>query len=340
MTRTALRTMIGLLAWCVVAGTVAGETNGVTGLRSWKTLSGSEVMAEFVAVKQGVLTLRQEDGKLLQIRPNALIVEDREIVRQLAAAASKDDEPGIAQGADNELPVFANGLGSGWNMVHQDARMVAKIDKNASIWIQPRENGKDVGKPLRYGFSISYYNTERKRYIGRPVVKFSTKPEPTLRPRKTKLEGMAKDGVRFWVEYSFNRNAILASGRAYDPDGIEYPSVFYLGCGIAKYIDIPHQMPMSEQRALLAGNVLSLKPPQGTVEEYDYWTSLSLGRPFKYAKINGPWSSREVTFTPPRKDNRYASVHNYSGMPLNEGYSVRLSAPAGTFTGMLRVCIE
>jgi len=79
-----MKSRIALGLWIVMACVwVAGAQKP----RTWSSTGGATVTASYAGFENGVVVLKQEDGKLLQIDVRMLVPDDQEAVRKLALAA-------------------------------------------------------------------------------------------------------------------------------------------------------------------------------------------------------------------------------------------------------------
>lgn len=103
----------------VADGESDASTDGV-GMRSWRSVSGSSIEAEFVKMVFSQVHLKTADGKVMKIGLNGLSPEDRQVAKQLADAAKPSrktpswlKEESVTKGApvsDEVKALFGNEL--------------------------------------------------------------------------------------------------------------------------------------------------------------------------------------------------------------------------------------
>lgn len=72
------------MLWAVLALAVAGGAQA----RTWTSVSGAKVEADFISVQAGMVVLKKSEGQQLKIGLNLLSKEDQEYVRSQAGADS------------------------------------------------------------------------------------------------------------------------------------------------------------------------------------------------------------------------------------------------------------
>ncbi|MDD5706917.1 MAG: hypothetical protein PHR35_13420, partial [Kiritimatiellae bacterium] len=105
------------------------------------------------------------------------------------------------------------------------------------------------------------------------------------------------DDVPFEVTFEFKANPISSHAWLKDPGGTRFPTTCRVGVSVPQSHDIPAQMPMSEQRELLQGYELRVKPVEGKEAIFPYSKSLpGIGMRAKFVEIVGPvYGSRKIT---------------------------------------------
>ncbi|MDD5706744.1 MAG: SHD1 domain-containing protein, partial [Kiritimatiellae bacterium] len=161
-------------------------------LRTWKSVNGSEIAAEYVDMADGVVKLKNKDGAPMQIRVGNLSPADQ---KWLSANYGEGTGAIAPPARSNSLPTFADGKWKGSHAVYLHPNFDAVMAANGSIAVYPKADGKRTGKALSFALSCFYVNTDMNpaRQIGRPVIQFFTPPQPRKQPDEILLKGLLDD---------------------------------------------------------------------------------------------------------------------------------------------------
>ncbi len=294
-------------------------------MRTWTSVSGAVIEAEYVESKFGKVVLRGSDGKDLVIPLHRLVPKDRAWVKDKAAVASGPVTVKKPE-AENDLPVFSGGKWHNYHAAYVAKNFDAVIDKRGNVLIYPKDKGKRVGKPLSYGLRCYYYDTTINPPIhtGRPIAKLSFVPEPSVQPKQVTLCGLLKDLVSFNVTFEFSEKGVKSWGYCTDPADIRDKTYFRLGANVPASHAFTDEVSLAERAEILKGWRVVAEPVSGSRKEFAYADSIrGMGHRSGIVRIAAPvYGSRKLRFVTGDEDNAPLQPYIYSGYCPWQGYFV------------------
>jgi hypothetical protein len=220
-----------------------------------------------------------------------------------------------------ELEGFASGPWKGKNAVFQAKNFDAIFGADRLLYIQPKEEGKDAGPPVRVSFSVYY--TRDLRSVARELISYEKKPAPSMQPKKLELAGVCSERVRFSFTYEFSEDGITIHGELKEPSTVKAASV--LGYAVV-FPAVPKTTAATtpeEAEPLTSGCELKLVDAKKQAKslrftEFPPTTSNSV----LHAEVSGLWGTRRVLVdAPPTRKNgeRVANLGNYGSQALYKG---------------------
>ncbi len=308
---------------------------------TWTSASGAQVEARFVGMERDQVILQPAAGDEVVIRINLLIPEDQVRARELhgagAPAAAEDDEDDEDDGP--RLPTLARGPGEGRHAYYEHANFDAWVARSGRLYIHPKENGQRVGR----AFHVRPRPVEQ--IYGRPSARLeefvehgpaAQQPQTvtyTARARRDEAE------LTYTVEFTFTGNRICVAAEITAPRRKERDFNAWSTFRFDRVESIPAEMPQAERVKLLEGNMLRYRSRGGRGwNEQNFYDTTSLRGQVDRAEISGPWGGRTITFDGEnRRDGNTTTMWNYSGRPLNDGFSFIHQVDLGQRAG--RVCV-
>lgn len=316
-----------------LAGGVAAEEE----IRTWTSVNGAQVEAQFVKLTDRQLVILDAvGGKQLFIPLNQLSPEDQTHVLVIVREVEDDEDDEFEPLKDAWLPVFDQGPYEGAFAVVEDALYTLTIDGVGDLEIVMKdERGNAVGTPVRMrGFRTHYYGPDtrrgkegRSRAYHRPVETLAGPPlRPVLNPSSIRISGTLRDGVSFRQSFTFGRGKVDMAFDYEDPDGIKYRTY---GGGVRfpfpRSHEIAPEVEQEERIALLNDHVLTMFVKKGSKPlVYRYWEPIQrIPNRIVKAVIRGLWGPRELTLEFQGTPAKGGGV--YRGNSLWQGYGFSVS---------------
>lgn len=291
--------------------------------QTWTSLTGHQIVAEFVEIKGENLVLKGEDGAEYKVRLPMLVAKDQARAKELEEKRSKD----IAQTSgskSNRLPIFTSGPGKGSYAVYKHENFTAEVDARGFIAVQCLEDGKAVGKPLRLTFFYNYYR-HGKGYL-RSVENFDKFPAPTLSPTLLRYEMTLQDEVTSVTNYEFVDNTIQAWGWVIDPSGIKQPTYQRIDVYFRPSHTFPPEMYVNEQKKILEPYTLIVNRKKEGITRFPYGNAVPrLPSIAQEMSVEGPiFGKRKVSVSIKSRNRTTLDVINYPNYAPYQGYTARL----------------
>ena len=175
----------------VVTGTDcrAGETatNGPAG-RTWTSVGGQTIEAEFVKLEYGNVHLRTPEGKIIRIRKTLLSREDQEAVATLATSAAKPKRLSLSAKSSSQSPT--------------DILSDEEVAKLQTVWSDDDKARIEFKATMkRRRLSKKYHRMELKRYARSGKIPYVVRADMLLREEKkgkTRTE-LLNERARFYI---------------------------------------------------------------------------------------------------------------------------------------------
>jgi hypothetical protein len=237
------------------------------------------------------------------------------VIPAIGQVAAKAAEPTAIQ-----LPVFASGDGKGLNAFYRAKNFDASLTADRVLMVQPKDDGKPVGKPFVLRFSCQYAFDQRA--VARDLVSLKKIPTPTLQPQKVRVSGEYEENVKFEIDYQFSEDGIVVQGSMDEPSKPKHRSVLHGSASFQPSHAIPAGTPEPEIQKLTEGCVMQLRFAGGEARSVGFWELINSQRDVLSAEVSGPWSQRKVLLESPLPKGKGAysgTFWNYSGGPLYKG---------------------
>jgi hypothetical protein len=292
-------------------------------MRTWTSVSGDRIEAEFVALDWDTVHLRNPEGTVLKIRINRLSSEDQILARTLQKEGSSPAPkapPAAKEGQWALLPVFPDGPHKGQTMVYEAEAFTASMNQYGDLIVQPRENGKAVGKAFAL-FQPRVVYTKRPSWGTRKVIRYDQAPVPAVNPTLLEFEGETEEGVKFTFTYTFEGNSICAEGTVKDPGGLDPESFLQISTRFPKTHDIAPAVPQAERVKILAGHELhyAVRDAKPEVRPFHKGGTFAVHR-VEWAEVRGAWGSRTLRFEAKKGKRVDTSLWSYGGEALWNGF--------------------
>jgi hypothetical protein len=232
-----------------------------------------------------------------------------------AAASGKEAQPDAIK-----LPVFASGDGKGLNALYRAKNFDASLTADRVLTVQPKVDGKPVGKPFALRFSCSYVFDQRG--VARDLVSLKQVSPPTLQPQKLRISGEYEENVKFEIDYQFSEDGIVVQGTMDEPSKPKHRSALQWSASFPPSHAIPAGTPEPEIQKLTEGCVMQLRFANGEARSAGFWELINSQRDVLSAEVSGPWSQRKVLLEAPQPKAKGAysgTLWNYAGGPLYKG---------------------
>jgi hypothetical protein len=219
-----------------------------------------------------------------------------------------------------KLPVFASGDGKGLNALYRAKNFDASLTADRMLTVQPKEDGKPVGKPFVLKFYCHYSFDQRA--VARDLVSLKQSPTPTLQPQKVRISGEYEENVKFEVDYQFSEDGIVIQGGMEEAARPKHRSALQWAAWFPPSHAIPAGTPEPEIQKLTEGCVVQLRFAGGEARSVGFWELINSQRDVLSAEVSGPWSQRKVLLESPLPKGKGAysgTFWNYSGGPLYKG---------------------
>jgi hypothetical protein len=220
-----------------------------------------------------------------------------------------------------DLDAFPSGQWKGKNAVFQAKNFDAVLEANRILYIQPKEDGKNAGPPIRLSFSC-YFSRDLKS-VPRDIISLEKKPAPAMQPKKIELAGHCEDKVKFTFTYEFSEEGVTIQGEVKDPSTLKTPSV--LGYAIV-FPAVPQTTAATtpeEAEPLTGGCTLKLVDAKKQAKSYRFTEFTPIAsNVVLHAEVSGLWGARRaVVDAPPTRKNgeRIANLGNYGSQMLYKG---------------------
>lgn len=227
----------------------------------------------------------------------------------------------VPAGKPTDLDAFPSGPWKGKNAVFQAKNFDAVLGADRILYIQPKEEGKNAGPPVRVSFS-AYFARDLKS-VPRDLVSLEKKPPAAMQPKKIELAGHYEDRVRFTFTFDFSEEGVTIQGTVKDPPAIKAPSVLGYAIVFPAAPQATAAMTPEEAEPLTAGCTLRLVGLKKQEKSY-HFTEFppTASNAVLRAEVSGLWGARKAVFdAPPTRKNgdRIANLGNYGSQPLYKG---------------------
>jgi hypothetical protein len=307
-------------------------------IQTWTSAAGVSVEAAYIGLNDGKAVFQRADGSKIEIDIAQLAKTDQQRVLQLAKKAGHISDEGTGateQASPDKLTVFSDGKWKGSHTVYRGKTYHAWIDERCALYIQPREDGQDVGPSLVQWFRVAYVDTSkpkgRGQHVSRPIESYTSTPEPgKLQGRRDQVvfKGKCVDGVEFVRTITFQPEQIVTHLEMDEPASIKYPSYYTFAVRINQSVGAKAYESLEELKEITDGWTMTMLSEVDGRETYPFWKSMKSIRQITYAEANGPWGKREVKFKlPPEKTRDKTPLcsyfYVYSGNAMINGCSFR-----------------
>ncbi len=342
----------------------------------WKAVSGHEIKAEFVEIKDNCVVLKTQEG-VVSPQLTALTEESRQLATKLNAAAAKlknaADRARLAAltpaiRASNILP--ENYARAGETLVGAYTSEVFDIHvytPSCIAYIFIKEDGKHLSEPLRLQLAIRYYDSAnvKQPHLWRPVISLLEKPK--FEKNVFEMRALHKDDVESDVRIEVVNGVILAGYKVVDPPKLSLESSPYLDIYSPTAFAVEDSKTSTEQiyfsprvtttgvsrnelLKTMDGWMLDFKfrdKPKGMQTSFPYVNSvksLPRGTATSIDLSGGIYGPRSVSFSSTGSGARVYQWF-YPGRAPMDGFNVRLSkenplAPANQPSSMLKIAIQ
>ena len=291
--------------------------------QTWTSLTGHQIVAEFVEIKGENLVLKDQDGIERVIRLPMLTSADQARAKGLEKKRSKGDAQTTGS-SSNRLPIFTAGPGKGSHAVYTHKNFTAKVNARGFIEVQCLEDGKAVGKPLLVYYRYDFYR--HGKHFTRPVTAFDKFPTPTLSPTLLEYETTIKDGATSGINYAFIDNTIQVWGWVIDPPNLKEPTFIRLETRFRASHTFPPEMYVSEQKKKLKPFTLVVHEKKKGVSRFPYGNAVQrLPRYANQMTVEGPlFGKRNVSVSIQSRNKTTLDIYNYRNYAPYQGYLARL----------------
>jgi len=312
--------VLPFLLACLIGAKPQGKK---TDIQTWTSLTGHQIVAEFVEIKGENLVLKDEDGVERVIRLPMLTSADQARAKELEKKRSKGDAQ-TAGSSSNRLPIFTAGPGKGSHAVYTHKNFIAKMDSKGSISVQCLEDGKPVGKPINVYFVCDY--TEHRKYLTRAVTSYEKFPEPTLSPTVLEYEATLKGGLKCCFNFEFSDNTIQMWSWLINPKEITPASRSRLTVRFTPTHTFPVDMYVSEQKKILEPYTLVVNDNTKGVLRLPYGNSISgISSSAREMFVDGPlYGKRKVSVSVKSRNKTRITFYIYPKYAPYQGYSAFL----------------
>lgn len=227
----------------------------------------------------------------------------------------------VPPGKPPALDAFPSGPWQGKNAVFQAKTFDAILGADRVLMIQPKEDGKNVGPPVRVSFS-AYFGRDL-RSVPRDLVSLEKKPAPSMQPKKIELAGHYEDKVRFTFTYDFSEDGVTIQGEVKDPPSLKTPTVLAYAVVFPAVPKTTVAMTPEEAEPLVSDCSVKLIDGKKQVRslrftEFPQPAANSVLR----GEVSGLWGPRKVIVdAPPSRKNgeRVGNLGNYGSQILFKG---------------------
>ena len=291
-------------------------------LHTWTSLTGHQIIAEFVEIKGEDLFLKDEGGVKRIIRLPMLIPTDQALAKKL-----EDQPKGGAQtkgSAPNVLPVFIAGEAKSYHAVYTHENFIAKVTRNGLMTIQCMESGEPVGEPIPFNFSHRYITPKPLRTHNRPIVQFDKFPAPTTSPTLLEYEATLVDDVKIGINYAFIDNTIQIGFWVIDPPRISYPTIMHCALGFRASHTFAPETTVPQQKKILQPYTLVVHQKNKGIVRLPYADIVSqFPGSVQQVTIEGPvFGRRSVSVAVQSQKTTHLGLMHYRDFAPYQGYSV------------------
>ena len=291
-------------------------------LHTWTSLTGHQIIAEFVEIKGEDLFLKDEGGVKRIIRLPMLIPTDQALAKKL-----EDQPKGGAQtkgSAPNVLPVFIAGEAKSYHAVYTHENFVAKVARNGLMTIQCMESGEAVGKPIPFSFSYHYRAPTRPIYRGRYIATFDKFPAPTTSPTLLEYEATLVEDVKIGMNYAFVDNTIKIWYWVIDPPKIKFPTYMQVRLGFSASHTFAAETTVPEQKKILEGCALVVHQKNNKIIRLPYADIVSqFPGSIQQINIEGHvFGKRRVSVAAQSQKSTHLGLSHYNNFALYQGYTL------------------
>ena len=300
--------------------------------RTWTSVSGKSLEAEYVSLEYGKVKLRTSDGAFVSINARALSAGDQAWIKEEEARRNAPAE--IRSPAQPyELPVFKGGEWDGYHAVYTARNFDACMNVRGEILVHPKENGDRIGKHMLL-YVDCYYRDEDKGYHAIPITAYEDCPDPVKQPRTLTLAGVLRRDVPFSVTYEFSEEGIKAYGACRDTREIVQPTAYRLRVKVPASHRYEDFATVEERNEALEEWKVVTSPIEGKRRTFGYGDSLtSMGGKNKQVTIDAPlYGTRKICFTTGNYKDANLAPSIYSGKSLWQGFSVSYTKDEGDAT--------
>ncbi len=342
----------------------------------WKAVSGHEIKAEFVEIKDNCVVLKTQEG-VVSPQLTALTEESRQLATKLNAAAAKlKNAADRARLAALTPAIIAskilteNYARPGQNLVgvyNSDAFDVYFYEPSSVAYIFIKENNQYLSEPLRLQLIVFYIDKAnvKKAYTPRPALSLLEKPK--FEKGVFTIRWNHKDDVESDLYIAVVNGEILAGYKLIDPPGISIKSEHYLSVYSppafvveeskvgTEHIYFNPRVPATgvsrnELLEIMTGWTLELKlsdKPKGAQTSFPYTKAPKQfpgGNAKSYELSGGVYGPHSVSISPTGSGGRlYPSI--YPGRALTEGFSLHFRkenpvTPASHPSSMVKIMIQ
>ncbi|MCX7887804.1 MAG: hypothetical protein N3B01_11210 [Verrucomicrobiae bacterium] len=211
----------------------------------------------------------------------------------------------VRDGFVEALPVFTSGPHTNKHAVYQHEKFVAWMDGKGVLWVQPLDGGKPVGRAFSCHTVVPYYSAKGATWA-REMERFQEPSAPVVIPAKggkLRIKGRVEGDIPFVAEYTFEGNAVKATGGCQDKPTTKPPSNFRLLTRFAATHRFAVDTPEEQVRVATEGMTLEVRPLSGSAVVYPYWKAIkTLYGPYSAMIVRGAFGPRVLTFKPTGKE--------------------------------------
>ncbi len=342
----------------------------------WKAISGHEIKAEFVEIKDNCVVLKTQEG-VVSPPLTALTEESRKLATKLNVAATKLKNAAIkarfaaltpALRASTILPEnYANPGQTLVGTYTSDAFDIYFYEPSSVAYVFIKENKQYRSEPLRLQLVVFYIDKAnvKKAYTPRPALSLLEKPK--FEKDVFTIRWKHKHDVESDLYIAVVNGEILAGYKLVDPPGISIKSGHYLSVYSPPVFAVEESKTGTEHRyfnprvsatgvsrnellEMMAGWTLNVKlndKPKGAATSFPYTKALKHfpgGSARSYDLMGGVYGPNVVSLSPTGPGGGlYPSI--YPGRALTEGFSLHFRkenplTPANQPNSMVKISIQ
>ncbi len=196
----------------------------------WKAVSGHEIKAEFVEIKDNCVVLKTQEG-VVNPPLAALTEESKQLAHKLNAAATKARLAKLTPAIRASTILPENYARPGETLVGAYTSEVFDVHlytPSCVAYIFIKEDGKYLSEPLQLRLAIRYYDSAnvKQPHLWRAVVSLLEKPK--FEKNVFEMRALHKDDVESDVRIEVRDGIILAGYKVVDPPKLSLESSPYL----------------------------------------------------------------------------------------------------------------